>query len=80
MALVSDSAKVDRRHDGRRRRRACSSGSRPLVGIAAFLLAWQLFVVVYNIPPYLLPTPPQIAETFIDALPGFAPARLGHGL
>jgi NitT/TauT family transport system permease protein len=41
----------------------------PLVGIFAFLLAWQLFVIVYNIPAYFLPTPTEIASTFINQLP-----------
>jgi NitT/TauT family transport system permease protein len=74
MALVSDSAKVAAGTTA-----AAGVGLlkrlTPLVGIAAFLLAWQLFVVVYKIPPYLLPTPPQIAETFIDRFPDL----LRHG-
>src|ERR1700731_1328015 len=41
----------------------------PLIGIFCFLLAWQLFVIAYKIPPYLLPTPTEIANTFIDQLP-----------
>jgi NitT/TauT family transport system permease protein len=74
MALVSDSAKVTAGTTA-----AAGVGLlkrlTPLVGIAAFLLAWQLFVIVYNIPPYLLPTPPQIAETFIARFPDL----LRHG-
>jgi NitT/TauT family transport system permease protein len=74
MALVSDSAKATAGTTA-----AAGVGLlkrlTPLVGIAAFLLAWQLFVMVYNIPPYLLPTPPQIAETFIDRFPDL----LRHG-
>jgi NitT/TauT family transport system permease protein len=41
----------------------------PLIGIVGFLLAWQLFVIAYKIPPYLLPTPTEIAHTFVDQLP-----------
>ena len=65
MALVSDTAKVDAGTTSH-----ASVGMlkqlTPLVGIVTFLLAWQLFVVVCQIPPYLLPTPPQIAVTFVD--------------
>jgi NitT/TauT family transport system permease protein len=41
----------------------------PLVGIFSFLLAWQLFVIIWKVPPYLLPTPGAVAQTFIDQLP-----------
>jgi len=41
----------------------------PLVGIVAFLLAWQIFVVAYNVPPYLLPSPTAIGYTFYHQLP-----------
>ena len=68
MALVSDSAKaeIDRR---RRGRLGMLRNLTPLAGIVSFLLAWQLFVVVYKMPPYLLPTPAAIAHAFIDQLP-----------
>jgi len=41
----------------------------PLAGILAFLAAWQVFVTVWKVPPYLLPTPIAIANTFIAELP-----------
>jgi NitT/TauT family transport system permease protein len=41
----------------------------PLVGIVTFLLAWQIFVAVYNVPPYLLPSPRAIGNTFYSQLP-----------
>lgn len=41
----------------------------PLAGIVTFLAAWQLFVIIYKIPPYLLPTPTAIAASFIDEFP-----------
>jgi NitT/TauT family transport system permease protein len=41
----------------------------PLIGIFGFLLAWQLFVIAYKVPAYLLPTPTEIASTFVDQLP-----------
>jgi NitT/TauT family transport system permease protein len=41
----------------------------PLAGIASFLLAWQLFVVIYKMPPYLLPKPTAIAASFIHEFP-----------
>lgn len=74
MALASDSAKVTA---GMTAAAGVSMLKRltPLVGIVTFLLAWQLFVVIYHIPPYLLPTPPQIAVTFIERFPDL----LRHG-
>src|SRR5215470_15682140 len=47
----------------------------PLVGIFAFLLAWQLVVVFYEMPAYLLPTPTRIAQVFVARLPDL----LHHG-
>ncbi|HEY2754117.1 MAG TPA: ABC transporter permease [Pseudolabrys sp.] len=41
----------------------------PLIGIFGFLLAWQVFVVAYKVPAYLLPSPTDIAHTFVDQLP-----------
>ncbi len=68
MALMSDSAKPENAG-------AHASGLGilknlfPLAGIVTFLLAWQLFVVIYKMPPYLLPAPTAIAAAFIDQLP-----------
>lgn len=36
---------------------------RSLVGIAATLLLWQGLVILTRVPPYLLPTPAQVAAT-----------------
>ena len=47
----------------------------PLVGILAFLLAWQFFVILWKVPPYLLPTPTAIADTFVTEFPDL----LRHG-
>lgn len=41
----------------------------PLAGIVAFLLAWQLFVIIWKMPPYLLPSPVAIAQTFVAEFP-----------
>jgi NitT/TauT family transport system permease protein len=41
----------------------------PLAGIVTFLAVWQLFVIIYKMPPYLLPTPTAIAASFIDEFP-----------
>ena len=38
----------------------------PFIGIAAFLLIWQIAVTVLDVPTYLLPKPTQIVETMID--------------
>ena len=68
MALTSEAAKLETRT-------AASTGTgvlkrlTPLVGIMAFLLAWQLFVILWKTPPYLLPSPIAIAQTFIAEFP-----------
>ena len=68
MASVSDSAKPD----------AAATPTAgfgvfrkltPLAGVATFLLAWQIFVVTYGVPAYLLPAPAAIARAFVDQLP-----------
>jgi NitT/TauT family transport system permease protein len=41
----------------------------PLVGIIGFLMAWQIFVIVYKLPPYLLPSPTAIGSAFYSQLP-----------
>jgi len=41
----------------------------PFAGILAFLLAWQIFVVAWKMPPYLLPSPVAIANAFVSELP-----------
>jgi len=41
----------------------------PIAGIAVFLAIWQIGVVVYQVPAYLLPPPTMIAQTFVDELP-----------
>ena len=70
MALVSDSAKPDSAATS-----AAGSGLgvlrklTPLAGIVTFLLIWQIFVVVYDVPPYLLPAPAAIAHAFVDQFP-----------
>jgi NitT/TauT family transport system permease protein len=68
MALASETAKLETGT-------AASAGSgmlkrlTPLAGIVAFLLAWQLFVVFWKMPPYLLPSPIAIAQTFVEEFP-----------
>src|SRR5450756_553778 len=41
----------------------------PLAGVAGFLLVWQIFVVAWGVPAYLLPSPSAIGHAFIDQLP-----------
>jgi NitT/TauT family transport system permease protein len=41
----------------------------PVAGILVFLSIWQIGVVVYQVPAYLLPAPTTIARTFIDEFP-----------
>ena len=56
MALVSDSAKPDNGAAS-----AAAGGIlrklTPLAGIVGFLLVWQIFVVAWSVPAYLLPSP-----------------------
>jgi NitT/TauT family transport system permease protein len=42
---------------------------RPLIGIFGFLVAWQLIVIYYKMPSYLLPTPTEIAHVFVARMP-----------
>ena len=67
MASVSDSAKPD----------AAATPTAgfgvfrkltPLAGVATFLLAWQIFVVTYGVPAYLLPAPAALARAFVVQL------------
>src|SRR5687768_1953894 len=41
----------------------------PIAGVLVFLTVWQLGVMFYKVPPYLLPAPTQIARTFVDEFP-----------
>jgi len=74
MALVSDTAKPETAA-GEQSGFGALKKLTPLVGIVAFLLAWQLFVIIWKVPPYLLPTPTAIAQTFFQELPDL----LHHG-
>jgi NitT/TauT family transport system permease protein len=40
-----------------------------LVGIVGFLVVWQLVVIIYKMPSYLLPTPTEIAHVFVARMP-----------
>jgi NitT/TauT family transport system permease protein len=41
----------------------------PVADILVFLAIWQIGVVVYQVPAYLLPPPTMIAQTFVDEFP-----------
>ena len=41
----------------------------PLAGIVTFLLVWQVFVVAYGVPAYLLPAPAGHRDAFVSQLP-----------
>src|SRR3954467_6407973 len=68
MALVSDSAKPNAGAGY-----AIAAGIlrklTPLVGVAGFLLVWQVFVVAWGVPPYLLPSPAAIGRAFVNQFP-----------
>lgn len=70
MALVSDSAKPD---NSATPAPAAGLGVlrklTPLAGVITFLLIWQIFVVAWDVPAYLLPAPAAIANAFVSQLP-----------
>jgi len=41
----------------------------PIAGVLVFLAAWQIGVMVYKVPAYLLPAPTEIAQTFVNEFP-----------
>jgi NitT/TauT family transport system permease protein len=41
----------------------------PIAGVLVFLTAWQIGVMVYKVPSYLLPAPTEIAQTFVSEFP-----------
>lgn len=41
----------------------------PMVALALLVGAWELVIVVYDIPPYILPGPGKVAETLIADWP-----------
>jgi NitT/TauT family transport system permease protein len=67
MALISGTEKADVGASGKAGR-ALMKWLTPLVGVFSFLLAWQLAVVIWNVPPYLLPAPADVARTFVGQL------------
>lgn len=38
----------------------------PLIAIFGFLVIWQILVMIFELPSYLLPTPTEIVQTMID--------------
>lgn len=38
----------------------------PLSTVVLLLLAWDLAIVIFNIPPYLVPKPSRVLETIVD--------------
>lgn len=41
----------------------------PFVGVVAFLVVWQIGVILFKAPPYLLPPPTTIFRVFVDDFP-----------
>jgi NitT/TauT family transport system permease protein len=68
LALASETAKLETGAAGSARLGILRRVT-PLAGIVAFLLAWQLFVIIWKMPPYLLPSPVAIAQTFVAEFP-----------
>jgi NitT/TauT family transport system permease protein len=69
MALVSDSAKPDTAAKPAATGLGLLRKLTPLAGVVTFLLIWQVFVVAYGVPAYLLPAPVAIANAFVSQLP-----------
>ncbi|PPF84162.1 nitrate ABC transporter permease [Subtercola sp. Z020] len=65
---------------GARGRSLARSVLPPLVLGVAFLLLWQLVVVVFDIKPYLLPSPTDIAGQIVVVLPLLWSSLLATGL
>lgn len=74
MALVSTSTKSETATAGETGV-AFMKKLMPLAGIVGFLVAWQLVVIYYKMPSYLLPTPTEIAHVFVARMPDL----LHHG-
>ncbi len=69
MALVSDSAKPDTVAAPPAAGLGVLRKLTPLAGVVTFLLIWQIFVVAWDVPAYLLPAPAAIANAFVSQLP-----------
>jgi NitT/TauT family transport system permease protein len=41
----------------------------PVAGVLVFLAVWQIGVMIYKVPAYLLPPPTDIAHTFVSEFP-----------
>jgi NitT/TauT family transport system permease protein len=39
----------------------------PVLGLALLIAVWWLYVLVFHVPPYLLPTPLEVARVFLDS-------------
>ncbi len=67
MALISDTPKAETA--ARAIKVGLIKNVLPFAGILTFLVVWQLVVIIYKMPPYLLPTPTAIAAAFVDEFP-----------
>ncbi|MGA8156013.1 MAG: ABC transporter permease [Rhodoplanes sp.] len=67
MVLISDSLKSEAA--ARAIKVGLIKNVLPLAGIVTFLVVWQLVVIIYRMPPYLLPPPTAIAASFINEFP-----------
>jgi NitT/TauT family transport system permease protein len=62
---ASTSGPMDQATGGIRLQKALT----PVAGVLFFLAAWQVGVMVYKVPSYLLPAPTEIAQTFVSEFP-----------
>jgi NitT/TauT family transport system permease protein len=62
---ASTSGPMDQATGGIRLQKALT----PVAGVLVFLAAWQVGVMVYKVPSYLLPAPTEIAQTFVSEFP-----------
>ena len=50
-----------------------------VAGVLVFLAAWQIGVMLYKVPSYLLPAPTEIAHTFVSEFPRLISLRAPCG-
>jgi len=62
-------AEAEARFDAARRRAALRRRVLPLVGIVALILAWWALIVVFDVKPFVAPSPTVVVRTLIDKFP-----------
>lgn len=66
MENVASSEKITAPDKAKRVRKEWGERLLPLVGIFAFLVIWEILVIILDVKTYLLPRPTQIFQTIVD--------------